>query len=71
MSREKEGDLTQSYDKNSYTDRKIKNQWTTQKRHPKISITQRLRTDLGRSVRVTTIIKLLWLNRFMGTQPSH
>ena len=37
----------------------------------KTSITQRLRTDLGRSVGVTTVIKLVWLNRFTGTQPSH
>ena len=33
-SREKEGDLTHSYDKkNPYTNRKFENQWTTQKRH--------------------------------------
>ena len=38
---------------------------------PKISITQRLGTDLGRSVGVTTVIQLVWLNRFTGTQPSH
>ena len=30
---EKEGDLTQTYDKNPYTNRKFKNQWTTQKCH--------------------------------------
>ena len=36
---------------------------------PKTSITQR--TDLGRSVGVTTAIQLVWLNRFTGTQPSH
>ena len=36
---------------------------------PKASITQRLRTDLGRSVEVTTVIQLVWLNRFTGTQP--
>ena len=35
------------------------------------SITQRLRTDLGRSVGVTTVIQLVWLNRFTDTQPSH
>ena len=29
----------------------------------KTSITQRLRTDLGRSVGVTTVIQLVWLNR--------
>ena len=37
----------------------------------KTSIAQRLRTDLRRAVGVTTAIKLVWLNRFMGTQPSH
>ena len=68
--REKEGDLTQSYDKtpipteNSKTNGQNKNVTKT-------SITQRLRTDLGRSVWVTTAIKLVWLNMFTGTQPSH
>ena len=38
------------------------------KRHQKSSITQRLRTDLGRSVGV---IQLVLLNRFTGIQPSH
>ena len=33
---------------------------------PKTSITQRLRTDLGLSVGITTVIQLLWLNRFAG-----
>ena len=42
MSREKE-DLTKSYDKNPYTNRKFENQWTTQKRHLKL----RLRDDCG------------------------
>ena len=37
----------------------------------KTSITQRLRTDLGRSIGVTTAIQLVWLNRFTGIQPSH
>ena len=38
---------------------------------PKSSITQRLQTDLGRSVVVTTTIQRMWLNiRFMGNQPS-
>ena len=32
----------------------------------KRSITQRLRTDLGRSVGVTTATQLVWLNRFTG-----
>ena len=30
MEREKEGDLTQSYDKDPYTNRKFENEWTTQ-----------------------------------------
>ena len=49
---EKEGDLTQSYDKTPYTNRKFENQRSTQT-PPKTSITQRLRTDLERSVGVT------------------
>ena len=36
----------------------------------KSSITQRLRTDLGRSVGVTTATQLVWLTWFMG-QLSH
>ena len=32
------------------------------KTQPKTSITQRLQTDLGRSVGVTTVIQLVWLN---------
>ena len=35
---------------------------TTQK-VTKTSITQRLRTDLGRSVGVTTATKMVWINR--------
>ena len=31
---------------------------------PKTSITQRLLTDLGRSVGVTTALQFVWLNRF-------
>ena len=34
-------------------------------------ITQRLRTDLRQSVRVTTPTQLVWLNWFTGTEPSH
>ena len=37
----------------------------------KTSITQLLRTDLGRSVGVTIATQLVWLNRFTGSQPSH
>ena len=36
----------------------------------KLSITQRLRTDLGRSVGVTIATQLVWLNRFTGSQTS-
>ena len=38
---------------------------------PKTSITQRLRTDVGRSVGVTAVTQLVWLNWFMSAQPSH
>ena len=38
---------------------------------PKTSITQRLRTDLGRSVGVTIATELVWLKRFTGSKPSH
>ena len=37
----------------------------------KTSITQQLRTNLGRSVGVTTAIQLVWLNRFTGSQSFH
>ena len=40
----------------------------TQKHHKK-SITKRLRTDLGRSVGVTTSIQLVWLKLFTGSKP--
>ena len=38
---------------------------------PATLITQRLRTDLGRSVGWTIITQPVWLNRFTGSQPSH
>ena len=44
MIREKEGDLTQSYYKTPYTNRKFENQMTTQKRHQNLTIVDRLRT---------------------------
>ena len=37
----------------------------------KTTITQRLRTDLARSVGVTTASKLAWLNWLNGSKPSH
>ena len=64
-------DLTQPYDRSPYTDRKIqKSNVTTQRTPPKTSITQRLRTDLGRSAGVTIATQLVWLYRFTGSQPS-
>ena len=43
VEREKEGDLTQRYDKTPYTNRKLENQKTTHKRHQKL----RLNNDCG------------------------
>ena len=43
--REKEGDLTQSYDKNPYTNRKFETKGQHTQTPPKTSITQQLRTD--------------------------
>ena len=50
---------------------KSKKQRDNTKTPPKTLITQRLRTDLGRSVGVTIATQLVWLNRLMGPQPSH
>ena len=50
---------------------KSKKQRDNTKTPPKTSITQRLRTDLGRSVGETTATQLVWLNRLTGSQPSH
>ena len=52
--REKEGDLTQSYDKTLYTNRKFEKPKDNTQTPPKTSITQRLRTDLGRAGGVTS-----------------
>ena len=105
--REKGRDLTQSYDKSPYTNRKIqKATWQEQDKssdidqqppfgdrkisnfqpqnrggggHPTMtklktpqitSITQRLRTDLRRSVGVKAVTQLVWLNRITRAQPS-
>ena len=61
--REKARDLTQSCDKSTYTHRKSKKQRDNIKHATKTLITQRLRTDLGRSVGVTAVTQLVWLNR--------
>ena len=37
----------------------------------KFSNTQRLRTDLERSVEVNNAIRMVWLNLFAEFQPSH
>ena len=50
---------------------KSKKQRDNTKTPPKTSITQRLRTDLGRSAGVAIATQLVWLNRFTGSQPSH
>ena len=71
---EKGRDLTQSYDKRPYTHRKIhkKKPQRDNIKTPQItSITQRLLTDLGRSVGVTAVTPLMWLNWFTSAQPSH
>ena len=66
MYREKGRDLTQSYDKTPYTSRNVKGQSDNTNNATKSSITQRQRTDLGRSVWVTTATTMVWLNRFTG-----
>ena len=48
-----------------------KTQCDNTKTPQKFSIAQPTRTDLGRSVEVTTATQLMWLNRLMGSQPSH
>ena len=62
--REKGRDLTQSSHKSPYTNRNVirAKQTTPQKS----SITQGLRTDLGRSVGVPTATQLVWLTWFTG-----
>ena len=71
IEREKGRDLTKSYDKSHYTHRKkSKKQRDNTKMPQKTSITQRLRTDLGRSVGVTTVTQLVLLNQLTGSQPS-
>ena len=47
-----------------------KKQRDNTKTPPKTSITQRLRTHLGRSVWVMTVTRLVWFNRSTGSQLS-
>ena len=67
---EKGRDLTQSFDKSPYTDRKIQKATWQHKNATKTSITQRLQTDLGRPVWVTKDTQLVWLNRFTESQQT-
>ena len=67
---ENEGNLTHSFYNKTIYQQKIRKLMDNIKPPPKTSITQRLQTDLGRSVGVTTVIQLVWLNRITGTQPS-
>ena len=61
--------MTQSYD--NLHRQKIQKQRDNTKTPQKTSITQRLPTDLGRSVGVMIATQLVLLNRFTGSQPSH
>ena len=67
--REDGRDLTQSYDKSPYTSRNVKRANDNTNNVTKNSITQRFRTDLGRSVGVTTASQLVWLTN-VRAQPS-
>ena len=68
--REKEADLTQSYDNNPYTNRKFKNQWTNKnatKNFDYTTIADRLRTvSLSNNSHPTGVV-----TPFTGAQPSH
>ena len=70
--REKGRDLTQSYDKSPYTNGNVKRaKWQHKQRHKKSSIKQWLRTDLGRSVGVTTATQLVWLTGLRAHLPTN
>ena len=62
--------LTQSFDKTPMPTEKSKKQ-RDNINATKTLITQRLQTDLGRSVGVTAVTPLVWLNRCTSAQPSH
>ena len=62
-------DLTQSCDKIPYTSRNVKRaEWQHRQHREKVRF-KRLRTDLGRSVGVTTATQLVWLTG-LRAQPS-
>ena len=68
---EKGRGLTPCYEKAPAPTEKSKKQRENTKTLPKTSNTQRLRTDLRRSVEITIVTQLVWLNWFTGSQPSH
>ena len=53
------------------TEKKNKKQRDNTKTQAKTAITQRLRSDIGWSVRVTIATQLVLLNRFTGSNPYH
>ena len=53
------------------TEKSKKHRDNIKKRHQKLRLHKRLRTDLGRSVGATAATPLVWLNRFTSAQPSH
>ena len=53
------------------TEKSKKQRDNIKKTPSKTSITQRLWADLGRSVGVTAVTPLVWLNRFTSAQPPH
>ena len=69
---EKEGDPTQSYDKSPYTHRKTPNatlqHTNATKKFDYTTIADQLRTSNWGN---DTHVQLVWLNRCVGTQPSH
>ena len=64
--------MTKSYDKKPIHQQKCqKGKVTTQTTPQKSSIKQQLRTDLGRSVGVTTATQLVWFTKVLQGPPSH
>ena len=68
--KEKKGLLLSPMTKAPTPTEKSKKQRDNTKNAIKTSVTQRLRTDLGRSVGVTIATLLVWFNRFTGSQPT-
>ena len=71
IQREKGRDLTRPLAKVPTPTEKSKKQLDNIKNATKTFITQRLRTNLGRSVKLTAVTPLVWLNRFTSAQPSY